>query len=66
MYKKEENVIGMTVSELIQRHVWNEVCEMKGLNKEALDMRLISRHERFYFSEQEARKLGFWVKESNT
>lgn len=59
-----KDVIGMTVGEIERNKLWNKVCEIKNLDKNILNLRLITRNDVILFNKQEALDLGIWAKES--
>jgi len=48
----------LTAQEILDRGIWDEFCEMKGINPWAMNEGLIDSDEEFIFSEQEAKELG--------
>ena len=50
--------IHITADELIARWLWDEVCEMRGINVYAVCERLMDSDEELEFTEDEARELG--------
>lgn len=59
-----KDVIGMTVGEIERNKLWSKVCEIKNLDKNILNLRLITRNDVILFNKQEALDLGIWAKES--
>ena len=50
--------ISLTAGELISKGIWDEVCELKGLNIWAVNEGLMDRGEEINFNEEEAKQLG--------
>lgn len=50
--------ITVTARELLDKGIWDEVCELKGLNIWAINEGLMDSSEEISFNEVEAKKLG--------
>lgn len=50
--------ITLTVDEIFDRGIWDEVCQMKGFNEWAVKEGLIDSDEPVTFTEKEAKQLG--------
>jgi len=48
----------LTAQEILDRGVWDEFCEMKGINPWAINEGLMDSDEEFIFTEKDAEKLG--------
>ncbi|MEK5358065.1 hypothetical protein [Paenibacillus sp. FSL L8-0709] len=48
----------LTASEAIEKSIWHDLCEYKGINKRALNEGLMKGTEEIELSEDEARKFG--------
>jgi hypothetical protein len=50
--------ISITAEELIDKMLWEEVCEMKGINVWAVNEGLMATDEIIELTEEQAKKLG--------
>ena len=50
--------ITMTAGELIDKFLWDDVCEMRGLNVWSVNEGRMDEDEEFSFTEEEAKRLG--------
>ena len=48
----------LTANELLDRDIWDEFCEMRGINPWAVNEGLMDSDEEFTFTEKEAEELG--------
>lgn len=48
----------LTVTEIMDRGLWIEFCEMKGINEWSVNEGRLDGEEEFVFSKEEAQKLG--------
>lgn len=54
--------IKITVREAFNKHIWDKVCQMRGLNEWAVAEGLMSSDEELEFTEEEANQLGLTTK----
>lgn len=50
--------VQITAHEAIERGIWDQVCEMKGLNEWAVNEGMMDGDELLTFTEKEAKQLG--------
>ena len=55
--------VRITVREVMDKYLWDEVCEMKGLNEWCVNEGLMGSDEELEFTEEEAKELGLLKKE---
>jgi len=48
----------ITAEELIDQYLWDDFCEMKGINVWAVNEGMMDSSEEFELSKEEAKKLG--------
>lgn len=48
----------LTASEILDRGIWDEFCQLRGINEWAINEGLMDSDEEFTFTEEEAQKLG--------
>jgi hypothetical protein len=50
--------ITLTAREILDRGIWDEFCDLRGINVWAINEGRMDEDEQFTFTEAEARKLG--------